>query len=402
MTATEHAHIVQPDEVMAYLDGELDPRRASAVGAHIGACKTCQAVADDMRRVSQSLTHWHIGDPPRGLAAPAGSVVVRSTTAGDLLRPFIAAHTQLAAAAALFVVVGGLWLMNGLRFARSEAGPAVAAPQAPVTAGRPFGGGAGAKDVPESSHSMPNRLVAQELRQGQGTVSTRSTGPRISRTVQLSIIATEFDAVKPTIERILRDVSGFVGHIQASDPKVSVQSVQATLRIPAARLDEALAALRQLGHVADEIQSGEDLADQMTDVAARLANARNTEKRLNEILANRTGNVQSVLEVEREIARVRAEIESLDAQRVKLDDRVAYATVTLRVSEERRATLDSGPFPLSSRLRNALIDGLREASDSVIETALWTLRAGPVLLIWGAVIWFAARLVVRRVKLAKL
>ena len=120
------------------------------------------------------------------------------------------------------------------------------------------------------------------------------------------------------------------------------------------------------------------------------------EKRLNDILANRTGNVQSVLEVEREIARVRSEIESLDAQRVKLDDRVAYATVSLRVTEERRATLDSGPFPLSGRLRNALVDGLRDALDSVIQASLWTLRAGPVLILWGAVVWLVARVFMRR------
>src|SRR5262245_4156571 len=85
MKAMEHAHIVQPDEVMAYLDGELEPRRASAVGAHIGACKACQTVADDMRRVSRSLMHWHVGEAPTGRAAPAGAVVVGGAPIADLL-----------------------------------------------------------------------------------------------------------------------------------------------------------------------------------------------------------------------------------------------------------------------------------------------------------------------------
>jgi uncharacterized small protein (DUF1192 family) len=386
MTAAEPAHVVQPEEVMAYLDGELEPRRASAVGAHVATCDTCQAVADDVRRVSQSLAQWHVPTPR--LAAPAGPVVKRTMAASGVVG-FLAAHKQLAAAAVFFLAIGTLWVTTRVQMALSEASP-VTAPPVSVKLG---GIQAGAVSA-EASEAAINRSI-QQL-QGQSGFSATTTGPKISRTVQLHIVATEFDAVKPTVERILRDVSGFVGHIQASEPKVSVRSVQATLRIPAARLDEALAAFRQLGHVADEIQSGEDVSDRITDVAARLANARNTEKRLNDILANRTGNVQSVLEVEREIARVRSEIESLDAQRVKLDDRVAYATVSLRVTEERRATFDSGPFPLSGRLRNALVDGLREASDSVIKASLWTLRAGPVLILWGAVVWLVARVFMRR------
>jgi uncharacterized protein DUF4349 len=49
----------------------------------------------------------------------------------------------------------------------------------------------------------------------------------------------------------------------------------------------------------------------VVDIEARLANGRNTEKRLGEVLRNRTGKVSDVLEVEREIARVREEIERL-------------------------------------------------------------------------------------------
>jgi RNA polymerase sigma-70 factor (ECF subfamily) len=221
-------------------------------------------------------------------------------------------------------------------------------------------------------------------------------------------------------EELVQDV--FVAILQNAvryEPRAAFRSYLFGIAFNALKADRRKAESRKVEHLADEPPAALPDPDDTIWVRRALATldsdhrdvlmlreyeqlGYHTEKRLNEILANRTGNVQSVLEVEREIARVRAEIESLDAQLVKLDDRVAYATVTLRVTEERRATLDSGPFPLSSRLRNALIDGLREASDSVIETALWTLRAGPVLLIGGAVIWFVARLVVRRVKLAKL
>lgn len=120
-------------------------------------------------------------------------------------------------------------------------------------------------------------------------------------------------------------------------------------------------------------------------------NGRNTERRLSEVLKNRTGNVRDVLEVEREIARVREEIERLDAQRSNLERRVAYATVTLQVTEQRQATLEIGPLPVRSRLRNALVDGVRQAYESAVEALLLALRVAPVLVVWIALLWWPAR-----------
>src|SRR5687767_11265511 len=125
MKAAEPAHVVQPEEVMAYLDGELEPRRASAVGAHVAACDTCQAVADDVRHVSQSLAQWPLSTPR--LAAPAGPVVKRTMAASGVVG-FLAAHKQLAAAAMFFLAIGTLWLTTRVQMALSEASPVSAPP----------------------------------------------------------------------------------------------------------------------------------------------------------------------------------------------------------------------------------------------------------------------------------
>ena len=139
----------------------------------------------------------------------------------------------------------------------------------------------------------------------------------------MNIVANNFETVRETIDGLLRGVGGFVGGIQASDVS-NGRSLRATLRVPAARLDETVRSLRSLGHVADESQSGEDVTEQVRDIEARLKNSRNTEQRLADVLRNRTGRVADILEVEREIARVREEIERMDAQRLNLERRVEY------------------------------------------------------------------------------
>jgi len=210
-----------------------------------------------------------------------------------------------------------------------------------------------------AARSLPRSVSAAGTETGgraaeQGAVSGRPQGPLIVRNAKLAITAKDFDAVRPAVERILRDVGGFIAQIHVADGQASRRALRATLRVPAARLDAALVALRQLGHVADESQTGDDVTEQVRDVGARLVNARNTESRLNDVLRKRTGDVGDVLAVEREIARVRAEIERLDAERANLEGRVAYAAVVLEVDKERKATLDMGPLPVSAQVRNAL------------------------------------------------
>ena len=71
-----------------------------------------------------------------------------------------------------------------------------------------------------------------------------------------------------------------------------------------------------------------------------------------------------MLEVERELTRVRLDIERLDAEKTNIGRRVTYATIDVTISEERKAGLD-GPLSLATRIRIAAADGLESALESV-------------------------------------
>ena len=85
----------------------------------------------------------------------------------------------------------------------------------------------------------------------------------------------------------------------------------------------------------------------------------------------------------------------LTAERLNLERRVTYATVSLQLTEQRQTTLDIGPLPVASRLRNALVDGLRNAYESALDVVVWSLRVLPILLLWTAVLWWPARVLLR-------
>src|SRR5215470_5272424 len=55
-----NSHAIDELELMAYLDGELPRERAAAAAAHLETCRECQAIASDLRSVSQELAAWQV------------------------------------------------------------------------------------------------------------------------------------------------------------------------------------------------------------------------------------------------------------------------------------------------------------------------------------------------------
>jgi uncharacterized protein DUF4349/putative zinc finger protein len=396
------------EELMAFLDGELPAGRAVAVHAHVSTCDACQRLTEELHSVSRDLARWHVGDPPASMTAPAAAAP--APTPG-LLRRLRFAWRPIVLAPAAAVAVLALVLTFAVHsekvFERESAGRIVF--EARPAAGSPDNvkGSYGQEGRQGQQDKVAGRLEsdAERSRTAQpGTagalVAQPAKPPMIARTVSLKIVATDFDVVRPAVDRILSTVGGFAGQITASGERGVSRSLIGTVRVPADRLAEAVGALKKLGQVIQESQSGEDVTEQAIDLDARLTNARNTEKRLTDVLEHRTGKVGDVLAVEREIARVREEIERFDAERQNVGRRVAYAIVTLEIVEQRKAELDLGPQSVPEQIRNAVVDGFVGALGSVLAVALVIARVAPVLLLWGIVLAWPARIIYRRRKTA--
>lgn len=109
-------------------------------------------------------------------------------------------------------------------------------------------------------------------------------------------------------------------------------SANITLRVPAAKLSKMESEAAKLGRLLSQSASENDVSQQHVDMAARLKNLQAEESRLREFL-NKATKVSEMLDVERELSRVRGEIESMQAQLTYLDRQVALATLTINLSE---------------------------------------------------------------------
>jgi hypothetical protein len=267
------------------------------------------------------------------------------------------------------------------------------------------------KDGGLGLESMSNGRVfdlksGEESKQGSAddeadqTASTTTvpTVPMISRTAGLTLVCKEFDKTRAAAEEILKRHNGYIGELNVSAPSDAGRTLTATLRIPAPQLEAALAELKQLGRVENELQGGAEVTQQYVDLEARLKNGQHTEQRLTEILRTRTGKLQDVLKVELEIDRVRGEIEQMQAEKKELTKRVAFATLSATVKEEYKARLQGAPPSTGSRFRNAAVDGYNTVVEGFIDVLLFLLSSGPSLLIWAAILFFPARWLWRKAR----
>ena len=60
-------HPVEPEELMAYLDGELPTGRAAEALSHLKLCPECQTLTADLRGLSEELMAWEVESPEGGI-----------------------------------------------------------------------------------------------------------------------------------------------------------------------------------------------------------------------------------------------------------------------------------------------------------------------------------------------
>jgi anti-sigma factor RsiW len=376
-------HPLAPEELMAYLDGELPAGQAVGAAAHLEKCAECRELADGLRGVSQALPAWEV--------EAAGERVAQSVM--EALRvpvPAVAKAPRkwfgvprwawgLASAGAVVVVLG-LGMRPSLNTRRQSGAMSPQATAADY--------GTRLKAVFTKESQRPSGVVYD-------TETNVALAPMIARTAQLQLTTRDFDHIRARLDDILKRHSGYIGELNVANPTDAGRTLSGKLQVPASQLDAAMSEIKPLGRVDSESQSGEEVTASYTDLEARLANSRRTEQRIVDLLRERTGKLSDVLDAERELGRVRGEIEQMEAQRTGLLKRVDFATLTLTVNEEYQAQIHAAGG-LSTQFRNAAVDGFRGMAGSVVGVALFLLSSGPVLLLWAAILFFPARFAWRR------
>jgi hypothetical protein len=117
-------------------------------------------------------------------------------------------------------------------------------------------------------------------------------------------------------------------------------------------LDRFLQKIRGLGELKNQTLGTEDITKSYFDTESRLKNAHVMEQRLIDMLKTKTGKVADLLAVEKELGRVREEIEKMQGELKYWDAQVQFATVTIALTEKDME--EPAAFLLKERAQLAL------------------------------------------------
>jgi Domain of unknown function (DUF4349) len=224
--------------------------------------------------------------------------------------------------------VAGLLAGCGSGAERSSGVQGAAAPEAKVPA--PAQGGAGQDGSGQvKQQDGPGPVAADSGQRAQ--VSQPGVDRKLVRTASLELAAPNVVEIAGRARDIAVRLGGFAGQ-----EEVKGDSAMITLHIPSNEFDRALGELSGLvpaENLKSRNTTAEDVTEQVVDLDSRIATQRASVDRVRALLA-RAGTVNEIVQIESEVTRREADLESLEKRREALSGQVALSRVTVRVARD--------------------------------------------------------------------
>jgi hypothetical protein len=231
------------------------------------------------------------------------------------------------------------------------------------TAANTSGGGGGGRTEEQSITTQQVSLDQNTNTQTQPTVTER----KIIRNADLKLETNSPEESQQKISQIAESKNGFVIETNqtSSDVRTSTRDiVNMTIRIPAEKFDEAIAEIRATGsRVIEETVKGQDVTGEFIDIEARLKTQRALEEQFIEIMKRAT-TVEDALNVQRELAQVRGEIEKIEGRKRFLENQSSLSTIKIQL--QTPTSLSANPTGFFYELKEALSTGFNAALKFVL------------------------------------
>ena len=185
------------------------------------------------------------------------------------------------------------------------------------------------------NYKQQPRAVLDAQGAGAASIATDTASNRkLVRNAQVELEVIKFDEAVQKITAFVTEMRGYVATSSSEKQANGKLRGEVVVKVLPETFDAFLLKLRGLGEVKNQTLGTEDVTKQYFDTDSRLKNARVMEQRLIDILKTKSSKVADLLEVEKELGRVRSEIEQMQGELKYMDAQVAFATVTITLAEK--------------------------------------------------------------------
>jgi hypothetical protein len=272
---------------------------------------------------------------------------------------------------------------------RSESEKTTSAPAATPGSSRDGSGG---------EQQKPADVTIDQADKSKTVVTER----KIIRNANLSLESAAPEEAQQKITAIAESKGGFVveSRQSSSNSNVTVRDmVTMTVRIPAAKFNESLDEIRKVSsRVISETVKGQDVTEEFVDIEARLKAKKALEAQFLEIM-KQGKTVQDALNVQRELANVRAEIEQIEGRLRFLESQTSLSTITVEIRTPTALSANPGGF--FYQLGRAISTGFDFALNFILGLVTFLIAILPFVLFVILPIFLLLRYFWRRIRTRK-
>lgn len=147
-------------------------------------------------------------------------------------------------------------------------------------------------------------------------------------------LAVEVGEINDIVPALRATVDGFNGRVVNETVSGAEKSWSAhlKLRVPPDKVEQIVAFLAGRGDITSKQVNATDVSKQLFDQELAIKNLRTTLDRLTVLMGSPGLQVAQILEIEKEMTRIRGQIDQLEGDQRFLKDRVAYATLDVSIS----------------------------------------------------------------------
>ena len=249
--------------------------------------------------------------------------------------------------------------------------------------------------TPEITNNIDTTQPSITVKNSETGIATTTTkeDAEIANVDKKVIKTGEIDMRVNSIEKAINDIKSIAishgGDEVASDfaKNSSKKSGFIVIKIPVNQYNETFDAIKQIAPlVTHESSRAQDVTAQFIDLESRIKNKKDHEERLRTFF-DKAEDVDELIQVERELARVRTEVEQMESQLKYLKDQTQYSTIHVTLLEDENIVIseDWRPLQVMKDSFNTLIKKSTNLFNSVIR---FTITSLPFIVLIGAAVWF--------------
>lgn len=228
---------------------------------------------------------------------------------------------------------------------------------------------------------------------------------KIIRNANLTMEVNSTTDIQHKVTSIAESHGGFVVASEAKqreniEPAKRTLDIKLVVRVPATRFGTALDQIRGLANtLREENVTGQDVTEEFIDLEARIRTQKALELQFLEIM-KQARKVEDALEVQRQIADVRTEIEKLEGRKRFLENRASLSTIVVNLETPKQIAVNTSSFGRS--LRDAVSESLDLGSGMLLFLTRFVIIMVPITLFVLLPLSLVFRYFVRRAKRIRL